>query len=163
MKILVYRDDKGFVFGPVDKKEEIEKAVKQQEWFIDDQPDLIEQSGKYKLVGEIEGSVFYAWIKDKTAFIESDKAKIEDFYTKDEITGSKEESNKIYSQLEFTIGLLWKGWMRNLLNALKFQGADITWWESKGWLDNKFIVKGPIFVLETIVEKINKTNNDHRK
>lgn len=28
MKLLVYRDNKGFVFGPADNKEEIEKAVK---------------------------------------------------------------------------------------------------------------------------------------
>ena len=77
MKLLVYRDNYGFVFGPVENKEEIEKTIKLQEWLIDDQPNLEEQSGKYRLVGEVEGDIFYAWVKDKIAFIESDKNKIE--------------------------------------------------------------------------------------
>ncbi len=86
MKILVYRDNKGFIFGPADKEEEIKKAVKQQEEMIDDQPFLVKELGNYKLVGEIEGDVFYAWIKDKTAFIESNKKRIEtNGYSKIEI------------------------------------------------------------------------------
>ena len=75
MKILVYRDKNGFVFGPADKKDEIEQAVKKQEWFVDDQPDLATQ---YQIVGEIEGDVFYAWVDDGTAFIESNKVRLED-------------------------------------------------------------------------------------
>lgn len=78
MKLLVYRDKRGFVFGPAENKKLIEEKVKEQEWCIDDQPDLVEQLGKYQLVGEIEGDVFYAWIKGDIAFIESDKTKIEE-------------------------------------------------------------------------------------
>lgn len=86
MKLLVYRDNYGFVFGPTDKKAEIEAAVKQQEWFIDDQSDLVEKYGKYKLVGEIEGDVFYAWVNDKTAYIESNQSRLkENGYSKAEI------------------------------------------------------------------------------
>ena len=111
MKLLVYRDNDGFVFGPVENKEEIEKAVKLQEWFIDDQPDLVEQFGKYKLVGEVEGNVFYAWVKDKIAFIESDKSKVEtNGYSATEvrIANKRPPIVKVYKFLGMTFTVTWR-------------------------------------------------------
>jgi hypothetical protein len=54
--------------------------------------------------------------------------------------------------IEFVVGRLLCPTVRNVLSEAKFNGHDISWFESEGWLQRKFVVKGQESVLKQIVK-----------
>jgi hypothetical protein len=65
--------------------------------------------------------------------------------------------------LEFTVGRLFCGQIREFLKIMKFKGANIEWMESSGWIDRTFVVKGNSGDLQTIARTLDEWKKSYNK
>lgn len=58
------------------------------------------------------------------------------------------------ASFEFEAGIIICRQIRDILEGLRFKGCRIEWWESRGWIDRHFIVKGSLDDVMEVRKKI---------
>jgi hypothetical protein len=56
--------------------------------------------------------------------------------------------------IELDVGKLYTGQFRRFLDKLKFLGENFEYMESKGWLSNRFVIKGEVECIMKIRESV---------
>ena len=58
------------------------------------------------------------------------------------------------ASINITVGRMLCGQVRNFLNKCKFQGMDIEYLESSGWVQRDFTIKGPVNDVTTVQKSL---------
>jgi hypothetical protein len=66
----------------------------------------------------------------------------------------KDLSGKLIGKFECEVGLLYRRQVRNFLNQMKWEGKDVDFFESKGFLGSDFSIRGEAKTVRSVLHSL---------